>query len=251
MQALIAPPHEMDVAVDPPASGFGFPTPRAAAVAVTALLAAGVLLGSVVSPAAESAAESPIVVAVSAPAAALAPTPAPASAEAPVDDAPAAAAPAETAAPQQQVIYQTVPQQTAPATPTPPPALPIPPPPALPTISHVFVVMLTGHGFNAAFGPDSKATYLSKTLTTHGELIPNYYGIAHGELANEIALISGQGPTKATAADCPQYDEVTPGTAGDQGQATGDGCLYPADVKTLGDQLFAGGNTWKAYVEGA
>ncbi|HEX4734904.1 MAG TPA: alkaline phosphatase family protein [Thermoleophilaceae bacterium] len=250
MQALIAPPHEMDVAVDPPSGGFGFPTPRAAAVAVTALLAAGVILGSVVSPAAESSAETPIVVAVSPPPAAPAPAPAPAPEEASVDDTPVTeSAPIQTAPPQQQIIYQTVPQQTAP--PTPPPALPIPPPPALPTISHVFVVTLTGHGFNAAFGPDSKATYLSKTLTTHGELIPNYYGIAHGELANEIALISGQGPTKATAANCPDYSDVTPGTAGDQGQATGDGCLYPADVKTLGDQLFAGGNTWKAYIEGA
>ena len=250
MQALIAPPHDIDVAADPPTSGFGFPTPRAAAVAVTALLAAGVLLGSVVSPAAESAAESPIVVAVSPPAAAPAPAPAPAPEDAPVDATPVAdSAPVETAPPQQQIIYQTVPQQTAP--PTPPPALPIPPPPTLPPISHVFVVMLTGHGFNAAFGPDSQATYLSKMLNTHGELIPNYYGIAHGELANEIALISGQGPTKATAANCQQYDDITPGTTGDQGQATGDGCLYPTGFQTLGDQLFAGGNTWKAYVEGA
>jgi hypothetical protein len=42
---------------------------------------------------------------------------------------------------------------------------------------------------------------------------------------------------------------VTPGTAGDQDQATGDGCVYPAATKTLADQLFLGGNTWKAYVE--
>jgi phosphatidylinositol-3-phosphatase len=229
---------------------FAFPTPRAAAVAVAGLLAFGVVLGSAISPTAQSAAESPIVVAVSPPAAAPTPAPAPAE-EAPVDDTVVDDSAPVEAAPQQQIIYQTVPQQTTPTAPTPPPALPIPPPPALPTISHVFVVMLSGHGFNAAFGPDSKATYLSKTLTTHGELIQNYFGIAHGELANEIALISGQGPTKQTAANCPQYDDVTPGTAGDQGQATGDGCVYPTDVKTLADQLFTGGNTWKAYVEGA
>jgi hypothetical protein len=230
---------------------FAFPTPRAAAVAVTGLLAFGVILGSVVSPAEQSSAQSPIVVAVAPAPAAPAPAPAPAADEAPVDDTPVAESAPVAAPPQQQVIYQTVPQPTAPTAPTPPPALPIPPPPPLPSVSHVFVVMLTGHGFDAAFGPDSKAAYLSKTLTTHGELIPNYYGIAHGELANEIALISGQGPTKQTAADCPSYDDVTPGTPADQGQVNGDGCVYPTDVKTLADQLFAGGNTWKAYVEGA
>jgi hypothetical protein len=264
MQALIAgtipesftaPAPVPDVAVTGAAATgprpiFGLPTPRAAAVAVTGLLAFGVMLGSVVSPAAQSSAESPIVVAVSPPAATPAPAPAPAE-EAPADEVVDDSAPVETEPPQQQIIYQTVPQQSAPTAPTPPPALPIPPPPALPTISHVFVVMLTGHGYEAAFGPNSPATYLSKTLTTHGELIPNYYAIAHGELANEIALISGQGPTKQTAANCPDYGDVTPGTPGDQGQATGDGCVYPADVKTLADQLFTGGNAWKAYIEGA
>jgi hypothetical protein len=230
---------------------FAMPSPRAAAVAVSALLAFGVILGSSLSPPAESAGNAPVVAVVSSPAQ---PTPvaAPVEEEGPVDEAPVdSTAVAETPPPQQQVIYQTVPQQSAPPTQTPPPALPIPPLPPLPSISHVFVVMLTGHGYEAAFGPNSQATYLSKTLTTHGELIPNYYGVTHGALANEIALISGQGPTKATAANCPDYSDVTPGTVGDQGQATGDGCVYPTEVKSLADQLFSAGNTWKAYVEGA
>ncbi|HEX6712179.1 MAG TPA: alkaline phosphatase family protein, partial [Thermoleophilaceae bacterium] len=208
----------------------------------------GVIVGSVVSPAAIGQGQAPIVVAMSAPPAGPPPA-APVAEEAPVDDVVDEAAPVEVAAPQQEVIYQTVPQQTQ--APTPPPALPIPPPPPIPSVSHVFVVMLTGHNYEAAFGPNSQAAYLSKTLTTHGELIPNYYAIAHGELANEVALISGQGPTKQTAANCPEYTDVSPGTPGDQGQATGDGCVYPADVKTIADQLFTGGNTWKAYVEGA
>ena len=258
MQALIAGTAPVQV-VDPvPAAAtaaaatspiFSMPSPRAAAVAVTALLAFGVMLGSSVSPVAQSAADAPIVVAVAPPTAAPAAAPAPVDNSAPADTGAVAAAPAQ-AAPQQQIIYQTVPQNTTPA-PTPPAPLPIPPLPPLPSVSHVFVVMLTGHGYEAAFGANSQAPYLAKTLTTHGELIPNYYGIAHGPLANEIALISGQGPTKQTAANCPEYTDVTPGTQGDQGQATGDGCVYPADVKTLADQLFMAGNTWKAYVEGA
>jgi phosphatidylinositol-3-phosphatase len=229
--------------------GFTLPHPRVAAVAITGLLAFGVLLGSVVSPAEESAADAPLIVAVSPPAQqAAAPAPAPAPTEsAPVDNTP----PVDTTAvavtpPAPQVIYQQVPSTPAP---TPPKPLPVPPPPPLPSVSHIWVVMLSGHGYDAAFGPNSQATYLSKTLTSHGELIPNYYAIAHGGLDNEIALLSGQGPTKQTANDCPQYNDVAPGTSGDQGQVTGDGCVYPKDTQTLVDQLFAGGNTWKAYVE--
>jgi hypothetical protein len=242
----------------PPTDGadgpaFTLPHPRAAAVTITALLAFGVVVGSVVSPAANSAPETPLVVAVSAPAPqpapAPAPPPAPATADvaAPVESAPVEAAPAAAApTPPPQVIYQQAPMPVAPAPPKP---LPIPPLPPLPTVSHVFVVMLSGHGFDAAFGPNSPATYLSKTLTTHGELIPNYYAIAHGGLANEIAVVSGQGPTTQTAIDCPHYDDLSPGSAGDQGQVTGDGCVYPKDTQTLADQLFLGGNSWKAYVE--
>ncbi|HEX4720713.1 MAG TPA: alkaline phosphatase family protein, partial [Thermoleophilaceae bacterium] len=249
--AGVAPaPDAMPLEDAVPGPAFTLPHPRVAAVAITGLLAFGVMLGSVVSPAAESAADAPVIVAVPPPAQpaaahARAPT---VTEEAPVDDtAPVeTAAPAVAAAPASQVTYQQAP--TAPA-PTPPKPLPVPPPPPLPSVSHVWVVMLSGHGYDAAFGPNSQATYLSKTLTEDGELIPNYYAIAHGSLANEIALLSGQGPTKQTANDCPQYDDITPGTPGDQGQVTGDGCVYPKDTQTIADQLFAGGNTWKAYVE--
>ena len=250
MQALIAPQPQVAPPPEPEPAGpiFALPTPRAAAVAVTALLAFGVMLGSVVSPTENSAAQSPIVVALAPPAANPAPAAAPAQ-EAPVQDTtPVDTTPVEPT-PQQQVIYVQQPQSTPPAThPTP---VPVPPPPLLPPVSHMWIVVLTGHGYEAAFGANSQATYLSKTLTTHGELIPNYYAIAHGGLANEIAMISGQSPTKQTAANCPQYGDVTPGTPADQGQVNGDGCVYPGDVKTLADQLSTSGNTSKAYVEGA
>jgi phosphatidylinositol-3-phosphatase len=248
--AGVAPAMEampVEEAVAGPA--FTLPHPRVAAVAITGLLAFGVMLGSIVSPAAESAAEAPVVVAVSPPAQQQpASAPAPATTEEPPadDTAPVDTTPVQPTPPAPQVIYQQAP--TGPA-PTPPKPLPVPPPPPLPSVSHIFVVMLSGHGFDAAFGPNSQASYLSKTLTSHGELIPNYYAIAHGGLANEIALLSGQGPTRQTANNCPQYDDITPGTAGAQGQVTGDGCVYPNDTQTLVDQLFAGGNTWKAYIE--
>jgi phosphatidylinositol-3-phosphatase len=266
MQALIAGTAHADAAVmsapdleaafaepavDPHAGhGFALPSPRAAAVAISAILGFGVIVGSVVSPSAVGMAE-PIVVAVAPPAPAPAAAPAPVEEEAPVNDTVVDDAAPVEAAPEQQIIYVTEPQQTTPTAPTPPPALPVPPMPPIPSVSHVFLVMLTSHGYDAAFGANSQAPYLSKTLTTHGELIPNYYGIAHGGLANEIALISGQSPTKATAANCPELGDVTPGTPTDGGQVTGDGCVYPTDVKTIADQLATGGNTWKVYAEGA
>ncbi len=128
-----------------------------------------------------------------------------------------------------------------------PVAVPVPPP--LPAVKHVFLVVLSDTGFASAFGPGSASPYLARTLTSQGELLPDYYGATSGELANEIALISGQGPTGATAANCQQYVDLTPSTLGDQGQTLGSGCVYPATTKTLPDELTAGAATWKAYVE--
>ena len=119
----------------------------------------------------------------------------------------------------------------------------------LPPVKHVFMIVLSSQGFNQAFAPSSPAPYLATTLTTQGELLSNYYAVTQGELANEIALMSGQGPTKATAANCPSYTDVAPGTVGALGQVQGDGCVYPAATPTLPDQLTAAGKSWKAYVE--
>ena len=33
------------------------------------------------------------------------------------------------------------------------------------------------------------------------------------------------------------------------GQLTGEGCVYPSYVKTVGNQMSAKGLTWKAYAE--
>jgi hypothetical protein len=122
--------------------------------------------------------------------------------------------------------------------------------PSLPPIKHVFLIVLSGQGFNAAFGASSQAPYLSKTLTRQGELVDNYYGATAGELANQIALVSGQGPTPQTAVNCPLFTDITPATVGTQGQILGSGCVYPRQALTLGDQLTDNGQTWKAYIEG-
>ena len=120
---------------------------------------------------------------------------------------------------------------------------------ALPPIKHVWVVVLENKSYDATFGPDSQAPYLANTLTANGELLRQYYGIGHSSLDNYIAMVSGQPPTQQTQGDCTTYsDFVSSGTDAD-GVAHGQGCVYPSDVKTLGDQLETAGLTWKQYAE--
>ncbi len=122
--------------------------------------------------------------------------------------------------------------------------------PTLPPIKHVFVIMLGDQGYEGLFGSGAQAPYLATTLREQGELIGDYYGVASGELANEIALVSGQGPTPQTASNCPIYEDLPPAQQGPEGQTRGSGCVYPISTLTVGDQLVAAGDTWKAYVQG-
>jgi hypothetical protein len=244
------------------------PAPWAAAVAVMALLAFGVLVGAAVSPVAPSGAATPVLLAVTPAAKTVTPaTKPPAVREAPTPPPkPAAAIPAVSstteAAPSITTTKTSTPREGKPRTgkgggggggggggkekgaSTPSGAATLPP------IKHVFLIVLSDQSAEAAFGPSSPAPYLAKTLTGEGELLENYYATSEGELANAIALISGQGPTPQTASDCPQYTDITPGGVGAEGQALGSGCIYPRQTLTLADQLTNAGKTWKAYVEG-
>ncbi len=98
----------------------------------------------------------------------------------------------------------------------------------LPAIQHVFVIMLDDQPYASVFGPESSAHYLADTLESKGALLVRYYAVAHQQLANTIALLTGQGPTEQTAENCPTYEAITPGTIGAQGQVIGNGCVYPA-----------------------
>ena len=227
------------------------PSPAIVGVAVMALLAFGVLLGSAVSPVQESGASGPLVLAVahtpqapSAPVAAEVVTPPPATPEeAPPPTSSTTTTPNATKPAAKH--KSTKPSQSNSSQPSSGFGTP-----ALPPIKHVFLIVLSDTGFSQAFGPGAPATYLSKTLVSQGELLDDFYAVTGGELANEIALISGQGPTVQTAEDCPQYTAVTPATVGADGQVLGSGCVYPSQTDTLAEQLSADGLTWKAYVEG-
>ncbi len=120
----------------------------------------------------------------------------------------------------------------------------------LPPVKHVFVIMLSDEPYASVFGPSSTAPYLSGTLEHKGELLVRYDAVAHDELANEVALLSGQGPTAETAANCPDYTEIAPTSTGSEEQVLGNGCVYPASTHTLAGQLSAKHLTWRAYVQG-
>jgi len=219
------------------------PEPRTAAVAVMALLAFGVLLGGVTGPVAQSAGIAPIVLYTE-------PEPAPIAAE-PEEEAaePVEPVPVATAPLAEEPLPAAPPPEEAPPPPAPKAPLEIPEEEALPPVGHVFLIVLGDNGYEEAYGESSPAPYLSQTLREKGELLSNYYAVTTGDLANELALISGQGPTLATAANCPEYVDVTPGTLGPTGLAEGDGCVYSAETESLPAQLVAAKKSWKAYVE--
>ncbi|MEA2423766.1 MAG: phosphatidylinositol-3-phosphatase [Thermoleophilaceae bacterium] len=118
-----------------------------------------------------------------------------------------------------------------------------------PPIKHVFVIVLENKGYDETFGPGSQAPYLSTQLTAQGQLLTQYYGIGHQSLANYVAMVSGQAPNAQTQSDCQIYHDVTPGVQGSDGQAVGQGCVYPAWTQTIAGQLASTGQTWKGYME--
>jgi phospholipase C len=122
---------------------------------------------------------------------------------------------------------------------------------ALPPIRHVFILVLENQSFATTFGRNSPAPYLASNLTSKGALLSNYYGIGHWSLDNYVALISGQAPNAETQADCPTLTNfrLSHQKLDVNGQALGQGCLYPSVVKTVADQLEAAKLTWRGYME--
>jgi hypothetical protein len=120
----------------------------------------------------------------------------------------------------------------------------------LPPIKHVWVIALSGTSFSAALADPTADPYLAKQLVPKGTLLSNYALSSSSALGNGIALLSGQSVNLDTEQNCPTYSALEPPTVNaTTGLAEGVGCVYPATVKTLADELTAGSLTWKAYVQ--
>lgn len=116
-------------------------------------------------------------------------------------------------------------------------------------VGHVFVINLENKGFDETFGPDSPAPYLSQVLPRKGQLLTQYYATAHESLGNYLAQISGQGPNVEVQSDCQYFTDFQSAGTVEPGQEVGQGCVFPADVETVADQLEAAGLEWRGYME--
>jgi hypothetical protein len=119
-------------------------------------------------------------------------------------------------------------------------------PASLPKVTHIWVIVLENAGYQNTFGAPGTDPYLARTLPSKGALLENYYGIGHRSADNYLAMVSGQPPNPDTQADCQRFAAF--GTSRTvNGIATGDGCVYPSAVRTIGNQLTAAHRSWKAY----
>jgi len=134
-------------------------------------------------------------------------------------------------------------------------------------IKHVWLIILENKSYDASFTGLNNNTYLWKTLPSQGVLLKNYYGTGHDSLDNYLSMVSGQAPLTDTQSDCPDYDSITgsidysgslssntnygqlDSAAGPNAAAGQNGCVYPASVPTLFNQLDAAGVSWKGYAQ--
>ena len=119
-------------------------------------------------------------------------------------------------------------------------------------IKHVFVIVLENENYSSTYETNPNP-WLGRILQKQGTLLTNYYATGHVSLDNYVAMISGQAPNPATSSDCQRYVDFQPAPAvfdpRGNGQAVGVGCVFPANVPTLADQLAARHVTWHGYME--
>ena len=134
-------------------------------------------------------------------------------------------------------------------------------------IKHVWLIILENKSYDASFTGLNNNTYLWQTLPQQGALLKQYYGTGHFSLDNYLSAVSGQATQPDTQDDCPDYDSFSGSvdksgslqTNPNYGQMTSaagpnaapgeNGCVYPASVPTLFNQLDKSGISWKGYAQ--
>jgi cytoskeletal protein RodZ len=120
----------------------------------------------------------------------------------------------------------------------------------LPKVKHVFLVTLSTPSYAAVFGKGSQATYLH-SLLARGMLLTNFHALAgSSELADELAMISGQAPNADTVAGCPTMSSFAANAnVNAAGLASGKGCVYPDAVTSIASEADLLGDSWGAYID--
>jgi hypothetical protein len=117
-------------------------------------------------------------------------------------------------------------------------------------IRHVFVIVLENEDYDASY-VSNKNPWLGRILQRQGTLLTDYYGVGHVSNDNYVAMISGQAPNPNSQSDCQDYVDLQPSPAvlTADGQAVGQGCVYPPNVLTLADQMSSAHLSWHGYME--
>ena len=150
--------------------------------------------------------------------------------------APATATPALQAA--AQAASTTGSDTTSPkdTTTRPPAPTPAPTPKPKPSrVGHIFVIALTGAGYQETFGAQSPMPYLATELRPRGALLSGFHPLDAADLPNYLAFAGGLEPNAQTRAECANYSDGT--------------CVQPNTVLSLGDQVTSSGRLWRAYSE--
>jgi phosphatidylinositol-3-phosphatase len=117
-------------------------------------------------------------------------------------------------------------------------------------VHHVFVIALSSPSFEDTFGHKSVAHYLNHALRPKGTLLGGYETLGPSELPDYLAMVGGQPPNADTQGNCSSYTEFPSSAKPDKaGIMSGTGCVYPNTVTTIGDQVTAAGDTWRAYID--
>jgi hypothetical protein len=134
-------------------------------------------------------------------------------------------------------------------------------------IKHVWLIILENKSYDASFTGLNHNTYLWQTLPRQGILLKNYYGTGHFSQDNYISLVSGQATESDTQDDCPYYNHFAgrvdlkgslranpnygqmTSAAGPNAAPGANGCVYPASVPTLFNQLDKAHVSWKGYAQ--
>jgi hypothetical protein len=148
----------------------------------------------------------------------------PAAAAPVADDAVAADAPADVTPVADSPTSDT---PAADSQPTPTETTPAPVKPVS-KVKHVFVLSVPAV---EASDPNTP-TYLDGTLRPQGRSLEGYKPLSEGDLATEVALVSGQKPTPGITQGCPSF---------------GGDCLFPVETLTLSDQFVSKGMRWRGY----
>ncbi|MDQ1403952.1 MAG: hypothetical protein QOG03_2268, partial [Actinomycetota bacterium] len=106
----------------------------------------------------------------------------------------------------------------------------------VPTLKHVFVIVLENEDFSSSWDP-AHAPYLN-SLKAQGAFAQNYYGVSHLSADNYIAMTSGQSPNFMFQSDCLNYASCY----GVEKARLDNG-------RNIGDQLEEQGLTWKGYMQ--